>query len=122
VPKKLIITSAAFALVGVLTFFTGWLSDQQSIALPQQINAETPCPVAGCAQPDGACHAADEPPAPDGSFDMQCPRIKGCADAQCHAWDRIDATRGKPSDASMNLWIIAPVALVLILVAFVKKL
>jgi hypothetical protein len=121
-PKKLVLMLATFAIAGVLVFVIGWASNSQSVALPQRITEETPCPVAGCLQPDGACHTASAPPAPDGSFAMTCPRIEGCSDVQCHAWDRIEATRSKPSDASMNLWILAPVVFVLGLVIIVRKL
>jgi hypothetical protein len=119
--RKLILTAAVFVVIGVLTFMAGWASDSQSVALPATITANTPCPVAGCTQPDKGCHAATAYPVPDGSFEMQCPRAKGCADIQCHAWDRIDATRDKPSDASLNLWILVPVLFTVGLVLIVQK-
>jgi hypothetical protein len=122
--KRLLLTLALFLFVGVLVFFAGRSYDGQSVALPQPITAATPCPVAGCTQPDGACHAAAPAPAPDGSFEMACPRITGCVDSDCHAWERIEASamRGKPSDASLNLWILAPVVLIVGLVVLVRKL
>jgi len=120
-PKKLLLTFVAFAFVGVLAFGAAWAASPQSVALPQAISADTPCPVAGCTQPDGGCHAASPAPEPDGTFLMVCPRIDGCSDAKCHAWERIDSLRSKPSDAAMNLWIIAPVVFVLALVLIVKK-
>jgi hypothetical protein len=94
-----------------------------AVALPEKITNATLCPVAGCAQPDGVCHAAASAPVPDGTFEMSCPRVSGCADANCHAWERIEATalRSQPSDASMNLWIIVPVLLIVGLVALVRK-
>ncbi|MDR2109496.1 MAG: hypothetical protein LBP28_08600 [Coriobacteriales bacterium] len=121
--KRILPTIVLFLLVAVLVFFAAQALDGQSVALPQAIGAETPCPVAGCTQPDGACHAAAAAPVPDGSFEMVCPRVAGCADVNCHAWDRIESgtMRDKPSDISMNLWIIAPVILVLALVALVRK-
>jgi hypothetical protein len=115
-------TLAVFALVGAVVFLAGWALDRQSVALPGRITAASPCPVAGCTQPDGSCHADSAYPAPDGSFEMYCPRVEGCADTDCHAWGRIGDTRAKPSDASMNLWILAPVVLVLVLVGVARKL
>jgi hypothetical protein len=117
-------TSALFALVGALVYSGVALSASPEVGLPQRIAATTPCPVAGCVQPDGACHAAAPAPEPDGSLTMQCPQVAGCTDVACHAWERIEAgaLRGKPSDASMNLWILAPVVLVVGLVALVRKL
>ena len=120
--RKIIITLFVFLLVGLIVFLAGWALDRQSVALPERIGPDSPCPVAGCAQPDGGCHADGAYPVPDGSFEMACPRIEGCADTSCHAFERIGATRAKPSDASMNLWILAPVALVLVLVWVVRKL
>lgn len=120
-PKKLLITFMAFAFVGILVFLVGWAGATQEVALPQRITPEVLCPVAGCAQRE-ECHAAAKPPFPDGTFEMICPRVRSCSDTDCHAWDRIEATRSKPSDASMNLWILAPVILVVTLVVIVRKL
>ncbi|MDR1422539.1 MAG: hypothetical protein LBI64_06730 [Coriobacteriales bacterium] len=121
-PKKFILTLVVFVAVGALVFVTSWAFNTQGIALPAPITEETLCPVAGCTQPDKGCHAAQAAPEPDGSFTMICPRVKGCADSTCHAWERIDAPRSKPSDASMNLWILAPVILVLGLMGLTRKL
>jgi hypothetical protein len=120
--RKLLITLIVFAIVGVLVFVAGRLASP-AVALPEAITAGTPCPVAGCLQPDGACHSAAPAPVPDGSFEMLCPRVVGCADVDCHAWERIEASsmRSKPSDASLNLWIIVPVVLVVGLVLLVRK-
>jgi hypothetical protein len=123
VVRRFLIGLLPFAVVGVLVFAAAWLASP-SVALPQAIAPTTPCPVAGCTQPDGACHAAALAPQPDGSFEMSCPRVEGCADVDCHAWDRIStsAQRSRPSDASLNLWILAPVLLVVGLVLLVRKL
>jgi hypothetical protein len=109
-------------LVGGLVLIVGWAAGQPSVAAPQRITAQTACPVAGCTQPDGSCHAAAAPPSPDGSFEMVCPRITGCSDIECHAWNRIDSTSSKPNDVSLNLWIIVPVVLAVGLVLLVRKL
>jgi hypothetical protein len=121
---KTVITTLVFAFVGILAYAASWLGAPASVAAPQIISAATPCPVAGCTQPDGKCHVlASDPdaPTPDGSFEMACPRISGCSSAECHAWERIASGHSKPSDISLNLWIIAPVALILGLVAMVRR-
>lgn len=120
-PKKLFITVFTFLLVGVLTFVVVWATNQQEVALPEAITEATLCPVAGCTQQDGACHAANPAPEPDGSFEMNCPKVEGCSDVQCHAWERIDSTSMRPSDSSLNLWILAPAVLVLFLMWIARK-
>lgn len=119
--KKLIITLVVFCLFGALTFGAGMLAAPNSVTLPVAITPETPCPVAACTQPDGACHAAQASPIPDGSFAMLCPKVVGCSDVSCHAWDRLTTHYNKPSDSSMNLWIIAPVIATVGLVLLVRK-
>jgi hypothetical protein len=119
--KKLLIVIAPFLVFGLVTFGAAALASPDAVAVPEAITSTTPCPVVGCAQTDGACHAAKPAPVPDGSFEMSCPRVKGCSDIQCHAWDRIEATRYKPSDVSLNLWILAPVLLTIGLVLIVRK-
>ncbi|MDR1422505.1 MAG: hypothetical protein LBI64_06555 [Coriobacteriales bacterium] len=120
-PKKLLISFLLFVVVGALVFATGRLASP-AVALPEMIVETTPCPVATCVQPDGACHAAAPAPIPDGTFAMSCPRVEGCADTSCHAWERIETSlRSQPSDISLNLWIIVPVLLCVGLVALVRK-
>jgi hypothetical protein len=117
--KGIIATCVVFIVIGFAVFGMAWAGSGQTVSLPEPITAETPCPVVGCLQPDGACHAAAPAPEPDGTFLMTCPKIS-CSESSCHAWDRV-AVSSKPSDASLNLWIIAPVALVLGLVILVKR-
>jgi hypothetical protein len=123
VSRKLLIVLFAFVVVGTLVFAAGGLASPAT-GLPVAVTPATPCPVAGCTQVDGGCHAAGPAPVPDGSFEMVCPHVIGCSDAGCHAWDRIESAslRSRPSDASLNLWIIVPVVLVVGLVALVRKL
>ena len=121
-PKKILITLLVFIVMGVFVFGIMRLTNQQSVALPERIAPDTPCPVVGCTQPDSGCHADGPYPEPDGVILMECPRDVGCTDSQCHAWDRIEMRRTSPNDASMNLWILAPVVLVLLLVGLVRKL
>ncbi|HIT51664.1 MAG TPA: hypothetical protein IAA95_05630 [Candidatus Aveggerthella excrementigallinarum] len=49
-----------------------------------------------------------------------CP-VVGCASGECHAWDSLTDRYHQASDASLNLWILAPVVLVVGLVLLVKK-
>ena len=52
--------------------------------------------------------------------DSPCPAV-GCASVECHAWDTLATRYHQASDASLNLWILAPVALVMGLVLIVRK-
>ena len=45
-----------------------------------------------------------------------------CASVECHAWDTLATRYHRASDASLNLWILAPVVLVGLLVLIVRKL
>jgi hypothetical protein len=119
--KKSLIILVVFLVLGLATFGAGALAVPDSVALPEVITATTPCPVAGCTQPDGACHAADAVPVPDDNFEMVCPKVKGCADTTCHAWDRLTTHYNRPSDSSLNLWILAPVVFTVALVFIVRK-
>ncbi len=51
---------------------------------------------------------------------MVCPEA-GCASLECHAWDTLTGRYHQASDASLNLWILAPVVFVVGLVLLVKK-
>jgi hypothetical protein len=119
--RKGIIVIAIFVLVSAAVFGTAALAAPAQVTLPQVITADTRCPVAGCTQKEG-CHAAGPAPAIDGSFEMTCPKVTGCTDVNCHAYDRLTSHYNKPSDASLNLWIVAPVLFVVGLVLIVKKL
>jgi hypothetical protein len=119
--KKAVLTVVAFVLMGAAVFGTAALAVPGEVSVPQRITGETPCPVAGCTQPDGACHAGALSPVPDGSFVMECPKARGCSSTECHAADRLTSHYNAPSDFSMNLWILAPVVLVVALVLIVKK-
>ena len=108
--RKLLITLAVFALAGGLVLAAGFMVDA--------IAAESPCPVAGCAS--GECHGFDNVPAPDGVHEMSCPEAS-CSSAECHAWDTLTTRYHQASDASLNLWVLAPVALVVALVLIVRR-
>ena len=115
--KRIIITLAAFLLAGACVFGAGALADP-SVGLPRAIAEGSPCPATSCAS--GECHGFDDVPEPDGATEMECPEA-ACASAECHAWDTLTERYYSPSDASLNLWLLAPVALVVGLVLLVKK-
>ena len=115
--KKTLVTLAAFLLVGAAVFGAGALADP-SVGLPQAIAADSPCPATSCAS--GSCHGFDDVPEPDGATEMACPEAS-CASVECHAWDTLADRYDRPSDASLNPWVLAPVALVVGLVLLVKK-
>jgi hypothetical protein len=119
--KRLVATSLFFVLIAAGAYFVLAAAAPDGASLPEPIVSDVPCPVAGCTQPDGACHAAAAAPIPDGSFEMVCPKVKGCADTTCHAWDRLTTHYTKPSDSSLNLWILAPVVFTVALVLIVRK-
>ena len=114
--RKLLITLAAFAVVGAAVFGAGAVAEPATGLRP--IEADSPCPAAGCAS--GTCHGFDDVPEPDGVHEMACPEAS-CASVECHAWDSLATRYRQASDASLNLWILAPVALVVGLVLIVRK-
>lgn len=116
--RKFFIALAAFLLVGACAFAAGAAADP-SVGLPQAIEADSPCPATRCAS--GSCHGFGDVPEPDGIHEMSCPEAT-CASAGCHAWDTLATRYYQPSDMSLNLWILAPVALVVGLILLVKKL
>lgn len=116
VSKKILITVLIFALVGVLVIAAGFVADRSSGIYA--IDESSPCPVTGCAS--GQCHGFDDVPEPDGVHEMVCPEA-GCASIECHAWDSLMGRYHQASDASLNLWIVAPVALVVIVLILAKR-
>lgn len=116
--KKIIITIAVFALAGCAVFAAGAAADP-SVGPPRPIAADSPCPATGCAS--GACHGFDNVPAPDGVHELTCPEAS-CASTECHAWEALGTRYHQASDASLNLWVLAPVALAVALVVLVRKL
>lgn len=116
--KKIILTLAAFVLVGACVFAAGAAADAR-VGLPRPIEATSPCPAVGCAS--GQCHGFDNVPVPDGVHEMTCPEAS-CASVECHAWDSLTTRYYQASDASLNLWVLAPVVLVVGLVLMVRKL
>ena len=114
--RKTVIDLAALAAVVVLVALAGRAAAPESGVHP--IGADSPCPAAGCAS--GSCHGFANVPEPDGVHEMACPEAS-CASAECHAWDALVGRYHQASDASLNLWILAPTALVLVLWLLVRK-
>ena len=115
--RKLALALATFLLVGVCVFGAGLVVDA-TVGPPQAITVDSPCPAVGCAS--GECHGLDDVPAPDGIHEMNCPEVS-CSSVECHAWDSLTTRYHQASDASLNLWLLAPVALVVGLVLIVRK-
>ena len=112
--KKMLLSIAAFAVAGAIALGAGFAIEPSSAV--DVVRADSPCPVAGCAS--GACHGFADVPDPDGATEMTCPEAT-CADVECHAWDTLQGRYKQASDASMNIWILAPVLLVVGLVVLV---
>ena len=115
--KKLLVTLVAFLLAGACVLAAGAAAEPATGVRP--IEAYSPCPAVGCAS--GSCHGFGDVPEPDGVHEMACPEA-GCASVECHAWDTLATRYRRASDASLNLWILAPVVLVGLLVLIVRKL
>ena len=115
--KKLLVTLVAFLLAGACVLAAGAAAEPATGVRP--IEADSPCPAVGCAS--GSCHGFGDVPEPDGVHEMACPEA-GCASVECHAWDTLATRYHRASDASLNLWILAPVVLVGLLVLIVRKL
>ncbi|MEG0477308.1 MAG: hypothetical protein RR572_06540 [Raoultibacter sp.] len=115
--KKVIITALVFLFVGACVFGVGIIAND-SVGAPKPITSDSPCPAVGCAS--GLCHGFDNVPKPDGIHEMKCPEAS-CASVECHAWDTLSTRYYQASDASLNLWVLAPVALVIALVLIVRK-
>ncbi len=115
--KKIIATVTVFLLAGACVIGAVGLVRPDALSV-RPITAESPCPVVGCAS--GTCHGFDDVPEPDGVHEMTCPesflRIGGVP------WlGTLGSRYHQASDASLNLWILMPVALVVALVGIVRK-
>lgn len=115
--RKIVATVAVFLLAGACVVGAVALARPDALSV-RPITAESPCPVAGCAS--GACHGFDDVPEPDGVHEMTCPEAS-CASVECHGWESLSSRYHQASDASLNLWILMPVALVVALIGIVGK-
>lgn len=120
---KHVITIATVCVVLLACYFAvtwsvpaGSAPQAESAILP--ISAESTCPVAGCVAAE--CHAAVEPPTPDGTFTMICPDA-GCTSVECHAWEALAGHYHNPNNLSLDAWIMFPTVLLIALIAFVKR-
>lgn len=116
--RKAVITMAVFFFAGAVVFAVV-ASANPVVGLPRAIELDSACPAVGCAS--GSCHGFGNVPEPDGVHEMACPEA-GCASVECHAWDTLETRYYRASDASLNLWILAPVVLAGMLVLIVRKL
>ncbi len=115
--RQLLLSLAAFLLAGACAFGAGSLIEPDTAVRP--ITADSPCPAVGCAS--GGCHGFDVVPEPDGAHEMGCPEA-ACASVECHAWESLMTGYRQADDASLNVWILAPAAFVVGLVAMVRAL
>ena len=113
--RKLLITIAALAVIGVVVVGAGSLLEPATGV--HALTAESPCPTTACAS--GECHGFDNVPLPDGVYEMACPEAS-CASTECHAWDTLVGGYRQASDASLTLWLVVPVVVVVALVAVAK--
>ncbi len=115
--KKICITVLVFLGFAVLVFGVGALVSPE-VSMPQYVTQDSLCPAVGCAS--GECHGFDNVPEPDGIHELNCPEA-ACSSADCHAWDTLVTRYYQPSDWSLNIWILAPVVLVVGLIVLVRK-
>ncbi|WP_165063028.1 MULTISPECIES: hypothetical protein [unclassified Adlercreutzia] len=113
--KKSILTVLVMIVFGAVILGVGFVAEPKTSIQP--ISATSPCPVTGCAS--GVCHGFDDVPAPDGIHEMACPEAS-CTSVECHALDTLYTRYHQASDASLNIWILMPVVLVVSLVVIVR--
>lgn len=113
--KKIAIVLVVFLASAALVATVGFGSEPKSSVVP--LAAEPACPATGCASTE--CHDYANVPYPDGIHAMNCPKAS-CSSTDCHAWDTLISGYRQASDASLNLWVLAPVALCVVLVAVVR--
>lgn len=114
--KKLGIILIVFLLTGLCVFVVGSFAEPSTGVSP--ITQSSPCPATSCAS--GRCHGFGDVPQPDGVHSMTCPKA-GCESASCHAWETLSTRYHQASDASLNLWVLAPALLVVVLMLVIGK-
>ncbi len=115
--KRILLALIAFFVIGACTFGAGALVEPETALKP--ITPGSPCPVVGCVS--GECHSFDNVPTPDGIHEMNCPETT-CSDVTCHAWEFLMTGYHRANNASLDIWILAPVAFVAALIAMVRAL
>lgn len=113
--KKALVTLGALLAFCAAVVTIGFSVEPRSALTP--ITADSPCPATGCA--GGTCHGFDDVPEPDGMTEMNCPEA-GCQNVECHAWESLMNRYHQASDASLNVWILMPVVLVVGLILMVN--
>lgn len=115
--KKLLITLVVFVAVGACIYGAGMVAAPETGVY--SIESASACPATKCAS--GKCHGFDNIPEVDGVHEMTCPEST-CSSVECHAWDALVNRYHQASDASLNLWVLAPVVVVVGLVVLVRLL
>ena len=108
--KGIAAVTAFFAVVATCAMLLGAAFESDSGI--HRIEPTSPCPVVGCVSE--SCHGYNAIPEPDGVHEMICPEV-GCASTSCHAWETLQNRYHQASSTSLMLWILAPVALVVVL-------
>lgn len=117
--KKFLLALLGFAVCAVAVYgVCAGIGAKDNVSLPQKITADSPCPVVYCAS--GECHGFDNVPEPDGIHEMKCPEVN-CYSAECHAWETLASRYHQASDGSLNVWVLAPIMLVMGLVLIVRR-
>jgi len=116
--RKSLISLLIFLVIGLLVFIAGSMAND-SVSLPKAVSETSSCPAVGCIS--GSCHGYNNVPEPDGIHSMNCPKAS-CSSTSCHAWSTLLTTYNQPSDFSLNLWILAPIVIVVLLILIVRKL
>ena len=116
--RKLAVTLAAFALVCACVLGAGALAEPATALRP--VEAASPCPAAGL-RVGGVPRLRRRVPGPT------APTRCGARRRRARAWSATRGTRwwaatARPSDASLNVWVLMPVALAVGLVLVVKAL
>ncbi|MDO4291318.1 MAG: hypothetical protein Q4C41_08850 [Eggerthellaceae bacterium] len=104
--RKVALTVAVLAAACAVVLGVGFAVEPESGV--RAIEPSSPCPATACAS--GACHGFADVPQPDGVHEMTCPEA-GCASVECHAWESLVGRYHQASDASLNLWLLMPAAL-----------
>ena len=115
--KKIAVTAAVFLLAAVCSVGAVMLVQPEALSV-RPITETSPCPVVGCAS--GSCHGFDDVPEPHAVHEITSPDAT-CATDDSHGCETLGSRYHQASDASLNLWILMPVVLVVALVGIARK-